>query len=211
MFCRRLVAGVRRFAALSPRPAAGQGAKAEPQQSITTGGEALSDGSYPWYDSETDSLKPMKFEDQRPKKRWNLGWLKGIVYAFLGLALAGIVARAGLVRAEVIAPRPQNGAAGQAPAMAADQVEALPFLAERPRGDLLGQARRHYEQGNYSEAIIYLFSYQLVELDKVSRIQLAKGKTNRQYLRELARVRRCARPWSERCRLSRVCSSAAGR
>jgi hypothetical protein len=75
------------------------------------------------------------------------------------------------------------------PLLVADRVEALPFLRERSRGDLLAQARLHYEQGNYSEAIVYLFSYQLLELDRSSLIRLAKGKTNRQYLREAFRVR----------------------
>ncbi len=51
----------------------------------------------------------------------------------------------------------------------------------------MGEARRHYEQGNYSEAIIYLFSYELVQLDKFALIRLARGKTNRQYLREVPR------------------------
>ena len=50
---------------------------------------------------------------------------------------------------------------------------------------MLGEARRHYREGNYSEAIIYLFSHELVELDRFALIRIAKGKTNRQYLREL--------------------------
>ena len=33
--------------------------------------------------------------------------------------------------------------------------------------------------------MIYLFSYELVQLDRQHLIRLAKGKTNRQYLREL--------------------------
>ncbi len=57
--------------------------------------------------------------------------------------------------------------------LAADRVEALPFLRQRSHDDLLGQARRHYEQGNYSEAIVYLFSHELVELDRSSLIRLA--------------------------------------
>jgi hypothetical protein len=61
-------------------------------------------------------------------------------------------------------------------------------MRERAKGDLLAQARYYYEQGNYAEAIIYLFSYQLVELDKFSVIRLSKGKTNRQYLRETSRA-----------------------
>ena len=52
------------------------------------------------------------------------------------------------------------------------------------RSQLLAEARRLYDAGQYSEAIIYLFSHELVELDKHQVIRLSKGKTNRQYLRE---------------------------
>jgi hypothetical protein len=65
-----------------------------------------------------------------------------------------------------------------------DRVEDLPFQLKKPSGDFLSEAQRLYEAGKYSEAIIYLFSYQLVALDKRHVIRLAKGKTNRQYLRE---------------------------
>jgi hypothetical protein len=54
-----------------------------------------------------------------------------------------------------------------------------------PETDLLSEARRYYEAGDYSKAIIYYFSYQLVQLDEHQRIRLARGKTNRQYLREV--------------------------
>jgi hypothetical protein len=53
------------------------------------------------------------------------------------------------------------------------------------RLDLLAEARRHYEAGNYGAAIVYLFSFQLVQLDRRQIIRLARGKTNRQYLREV--------------------------
>ncbi|MFI4875572.1 MAG: DUF4129 domain-containing protein [Blastopirellula sp. JB062] len=66
-----------------------------------------------------------------------------------------------------------------------DRLESLPFQVKRPDSDLLAEARRCYDAGNYDEAIIYLFSYQLVELDKGQVIRLAKGKTNGQYLREI--------------------------
>jgi hypothetical protein len=80
-------------------------------------------------------------------------------------------------------------------------VEALPFMAQRPHEDLLGSARRYYEQGHYSEAIIYLFSYELVELDRFAIIELARGKTNRQYLREAGRIE-AARSLLERTMLA---------
>jgi hypothetical protein len=66
-----------------------------------------------------------------------------------------------------------------------DRLEQLPVNLRRVRSDLLGEARRHYEAGEYNEAIIYLYSYLLVELDKAQRIRLLRGKTNRQYLWEL--------------------------
>jgi len=67
----------------------------------------------------------------------------------------------------------------------ADRIEALPFPVRGGRLDLLGETRSHYLQGNYSQAIIYLFSFQLVRLDRQQIIRLGKGKTNRQYLREV--------------------------
>jgi len=69
-----------------------------------------------------------------------------------------------------------------------DRVEQLPFQVRRPDTDLLSEARRLYEAGRFGEAIVYLFSYELVQLDKHQHIQLSKGKTNRQYLREIRRV-----------------------
>jgi hypothetical protein len=65
-----------------------------------------------------------------------------------------------------------------------DKVQALPFQLRKTTGDFLAEAERLYAAGNYSEAIIYLYSHLLVELDAHHVIRLAKGKTNRQYLRE---------------------------
>ena len=138
-----------------------------------------------------------------------LGWLlKGIVYTILALAIAAIVYALVRFAMEQLKAR-KLAEADEKSQPLVDDAEALPFLAERPRGDLLGLARQHYEQGNYSEAIIYLFSYELVELDRGSRIQLAKGKTNRQYLRELKDAAPSARRLERTCMPSRACSSAA--
>ena len=38
---------------------------------------------------------------------------------------------------------------------------------------------------DYDQAIIYLFSYELIQLDKAALIKLTRGKTNHQYLREV--------------------------
>jgi hypothetical protein len=65
-----------------------------------------------------------------------------------------------------------------------DKVQALPFQVRKPTGNFLAEAERLYAAGNYSEAVIYLYSHLLVELDTHYVIRLTKGKTNRQYLRE---------------------------
>lgn len=70
-----------------------------------------------------------------------------------------------------------------------DKVEHLPFEVKKKDANLLEEARRCYEGGNFNEAIVYLFSFQLLELDKGHLIRLAKGKTNGQYLREIGRDR----------------------
>ena len=68
----------------------------------------------------------------------------------------------------------------------ARRTEALPAPVARSRSDLLAEARRNYDEGRYNEAIIYLFSHELVELDKHRLVRMIKGKTNREYLAELA-------------------------
>jgi hypothetical protein len=68
---------------------------------------------------------------------------------------------------------------------AVDRVSELPLELGKVRGDFLSAARAEYEAGNYSQAVIYLFSYELLQLDRHQLIRLARGKTNRQYLREV--------------------------
>ncbi|MEM8864628.1 MAG: DUF4129 domain-containing protein, partial [Planctomycetota bacterium] len=53
--------------------------------------------------------------------------------------------------------------------------------------DFLAEARRLHAAGDSTLAIVYLFSHQLIVLDKHHLLRLVKGKTNRQYLRELRR------------------------
>ncbi|MEN1678092.1 MAG: DUF4129 domain-containing protein [Planctomycetota bacterium] len=69
-----------------------------------------------------------------------------------------------------------------------ERVEALPVAVERRVGDLLGEARRLRSAGDLTMAVVYLYSHQLVQLDRAGMIRLIKGKTNRQYLRELKRA-----------------------
>lgn len=65
------------------------------------------------------------------------------------------------------------------------KVTDLPFELQQSNVGLLDMAARFREQGDYSKAIIYLFSHILIELDAVGHIRLERGKTNWTYLREL--------------------------
>jgi hypothetical protein len=123
-----------------------------------------------------------------------------LVWIGLGLLLVLLVVlivRAFQQRARLSSGATPFGRGAESAASDADRVEKLPFPVQRSRSDLLGEARRHYEAGRYVEAIIYLFSYQLVHLDKHDLVRLAKGKTNRQYLGELRSHRGIARMVSD--------------
>ena len=92
------------------------------------------------------------------------------------------------------------------------RIESLPFPVQAAQYDLLAEARRHYQQGHYGEAVKYLFSYQLVELDKHKIIRLTRGKTNRQYLGEVGAPDAACAGWSSRrWSPSRISSSATTR
>lgn len=65
------------------------------------------------------------------------------------------------------------------------KIQDLPFEIEQTAIGLLGQAAKLRASGDYSKAIVYLFSHVLVEMDGARFIRLTRGKTNRTYLREL--------------------------
>lgn len=68
------------------------------------------------------------------------------------------------------------------------KLQDLPFEIEQTMFGLLAQAERYRAAGDYSRAIIYLFSHALVEMDGARCIRLERGKTNRAYLRELTEL-----------------------
>ena len=67
----------------------------------------------------------------------------------------------------------------------AESIKQLPFQLDSPTGDFRQQAHAAYAAGDYQRAMNYLFSHVLVTLDQKGLIRLRRGKTNRQYLREL--------------------------
>ncbi|MBP86787.1 MAG: hypothetical protein CMJ64_08730 [Planctomycetaceae bacterium] len=184
-------------------------------QAVEAGAEALQGPiSFPWYDAESDGIrridvKPpadlknrqsewlLKAKQKKKKKANNAAlseafWMFMRILGWTAVAIAFVAVGYLLVRAFLMAETENAGPAAARkeeadPRGDVDRVESLPFQLQQPLHDLLSEARRHYEAGNFAEAIVYLYSYQLVELDKHQLIRLTKGKTNRQYLREVRR------------------------
>jgi len=177
---------------------------ADAEKSVTAGHEALDQWwGYPWYDPATDGVRRIDIPESRDWSwlrdwlpdfsamgDWTGGWpdtlLGYAAWTVLVLALAAVAYL--LIRAYLNREgHPAASARDQQPPddRDDDRIEALPMPVQRGRSDLLGEAQRHYRQGNYGQAIVYLFSFQLVQLDKRQIIRLTKGKTNRQYLREV--------------------------
>ena len=161
--------------------------------------------AFPWYDAEKKEIAPVevrktaqpkskdvwvgKKQNATTRRNWQWPDFWRIVQAFIWCGFAILIGvllyfftRSFIKNASFDSEEEEVDKIGDA-----ERMENLPFPVRKPRSDLLSEARSHYEAGNYREAIIYLFSYQLVQLDKNNLIRLTKGKTNRQYVRELGR------------------------
>lgn len=154
---------------------------------VTDGREALQPWfGYPWYDAPNDGVRRVEVSSSRgplvdlsgPLLQWAAWTLIGVLLA----TAAGLLILAYVRRERTSSSDKEDATAGDA-----ERIEALPELPSGGIEDLLGEARRCYEQGDYRAAMIYLFSHQLVRLDKRQIIHLARGKTNQQYLREVGR------------------------
>jgi hypothetical protein len=146
---------------------------------------------YPWYDAKADAVRRVDVSKPWNWHGWDWSFSLGSLLQVLGWTLVAVLVAA-VVYFVVRAVWQREGGksrAGEAePAGGADRVESLPLPVSARRLDLLSEAERCRQQGDYGRAIIFLFSHELLQLDKHGRIQLARGKTNRQYLREI-------RPW----------------
>ena len=66
-----------------------------------------------------------------------------------------------------------------------EKLQDLPFELEQTMFGLLAQAERYRAAGDFSKAIVYLFSHALVEMVGARCIRLERGQTNRAYIRVL--------------------------
>lgn len=185
-------------------------ARAFDEDPIEAAREALEGRSNaPWYDGSTDSLRridvePLGDETQRDSD-WNRQdkakpdttdassrrgsselWAlrsRALAWSLLATVLAAVVLF--LASAAMRIDGGERNASNVVRKGDADRVENLPFAVPSAEGDLLAATKRSYDAGDFNSAITYLFSYQLVEMDRSHLIRLTRGKTNRQYLREL--------------------------
>ena len=161
----------------------------------------------PWYDPDQDAIRRINVkpdeDDQHRESRWAadqatsttseraqspslfsrimqiLAWLtlSALLVAIMWLLVwaAGRMDRSGLMEGKTV----------DRVEVDPERMEDLPMSIPPTDRNLLAAARSCYEAGDYGMAIIYAYAYQLVELDQHHAIHLRKGKTNRQYLREL--------------------------
>lgn len=172
---------------------AGIGVDADPASSkdLEDARASLRGGAFPWYDSATDSeraLIPPKRKEIKESRRdiqlpVSSGIAPGFLYVLIGVVVVGLIYF--LIRNFDLFQWNKEEAAGeQAREVEIDRIEALPMQVRRVN-DFLAEAKKCVERDDLEEAMIYLYSYQLITLDKAGAIHLAKGKTNRTYLREL--------------------------
>ncbi len=147
---------------------------------------------YPWYDAQSDGIRRVElsppwdlnwklpFDLQFPASV--LQWLAWIAIALLLAAVAYVLIRAYWGRWRLARSAKSRN---DEPIGIADRTESLPVPLPRGRLNLLEEAQRCYQRGDFGQAVVYFFSYQLLQLDKRQFIHLDRGKTNRQYLREV--------------------------
>lgn len=189
--------------------------QAEEFDGVEAGKEALGElGKTTWYDSGSDEYRipsDLTSDDAAGRKsdwlgkqrQWNLpngptpptfgwwGWflaylapvvlygvLPTLVVVILVLAVQSVLPESYQFVRRKKATDPQKQ-------IDLERISDLPFTVDSKPTDPLGEAKRCMEKGDYERAIIYLFAYQLLQLDSHHLISLQRGKTNRVYLREL--------------------------
>jgi hypothetical protein len=188
---------------------------AQELEGVEAGKEALGElGKTSWYDSSSDQYRvpdDLVIDDAEGRRsdwlgkqqQWNapngpgpitLSWWGTILTYFAPVMLYGIlpalVAVLLVFALQSILPEPyrflrRNKTSEAKNEIDLDRISDLPFTVDMKPTDPLGEARRCMENGDFERAIIYLFAYQLLQLDARHLISLQRGKTNRVYLREL--------------------------
>ncbi len=167
------------------RPAVAATIDQPDQEAVTSGQQALRRAQrFPWYDRSKDALRPIELpepEELRPLERpVDTNWLRPVVWALLIVAAIGLL----LATAIGLSKRRWSNNAAVKPARRG-RVENLGFLEDNAPGDYLQLCLRESRAGRFERAIVYLYAHLLTELNDRQLVRLVRGKTNRQYLREV--------------------------
>ena len=176
---------------------------------VAAGRDALAGQSFPWYDAAEERVVPVLKVPKpaaKPKPAANpvngpnfggpsgpgFSWAS-LPLTFQGLALLMAVALLAIVGYVVYrlvdgrsGGRSRRDAEDGEAAAASERVAELPVRVRRGT-DFLFEAERLRAAGDFGRATVLLFSHQLLLLDRRSVVRLRRGKTNRQYLREIHR------------------------
>lgn len=156
---------------------------------------SLKQRAYPWYDQTKDSFRPLrptrKLDDPESPASLNIpgsSLLAQVVYllawSLLAVLLIGLIIA--LVRSLQIFDFDDDTTPSQQPEVTLETLQALP-LPEKTQGirDFLKEAEKLASQSLYGQAMTFYFSWQLLQLNQQQIIELEKGKTNRQYSKEV--------------------------
>jgi hypothetical protein len=172
-------------------------AQIDEDAAVPAGARALDSWwDYPWYDDQEDDVRRVNLRAKAAPSRkaqptttatgsrgGDLEWIGWLLMILLAVGVMLILLR--MYRKRDPRRNASRPASPVGEAASIDRLEELPFQLEPQSDDPLTAARRAYEQEDYDRAIILLYSHQLLQLDQRDAIHLTKGKTNRQYLREL--------------------------
>lgn len=149
-----------------------------------------------WYDTERDGWRRVEVRAPAEPKpvdyapRGGGGWEIGGFFGWLMLG-AVIAATAWLVWQLVSNLGPRQGGlpvenSPKAAVRAAADLSALPFAEAEGRRDPERALAEAMERGDWKRAVAWSFVLHLVALDQAGVIRLAKGVTNRRYLRTVS-------------------------
>jgi hypothetical protein len=153
---------------------------------------ALGRGKYPWYDPANDDVRTIVPPSPPRLGRGGGGSSMGLpsllgnalVYVLVALLILFLIAL--VVWAYRRADFGWDAGIKEATAPgAASRVGALPTGLAVDSGDPWAEASRLRAEGNYAAAIVYLFAFELLALDRLRRVRLAPGKTGRQLVRSV--------------------------
>jgi hypothetical protein len=163
--------------------------------------KSIAERNFPWFDAEKQDFRPVSFPWRMSRRRTenssnlsmdsgsssNSGMSLVFLYGFrILLFTTAVVVLVYLLYLLFQSMELQADIAEvkhETPELDSINLDALP-AAVRNVTDFLGEAQRLAASGDFSLAMVFYYSWQLVTLNKAQILELEVGKTNRQYMRE---------------------------